>query len=724
MRSVDGANRRRMLVAAFTAASLVSSACKSVPTVTPPVTPPAPRVQQITWQQKIGWIVRLEDQRLIRDPNPPAPAVLRPPTGGQPAIVAAAPPSDLVSLLTDREPRVRARAALALGRVGLRHAIEPLVQRLADPETDVRQTAAFALGLIGDAAARPPLIALLADASPIVQGRAAEALGLIGDKSDGAAISGMVRAHLQAGALSGVSPDEIGYPLAPPVEAVRLGIYALTRLASFEPLAATVLGPDGQPVSAWWPVAYALQRVPDARGVPALVTLLDTPGRYTASFAAKGLARTPPPQAIAALRRVVEQRRADPMVVVQAMRSLAASNVAEVAPALIKIVRDPSANPVLKSEAVSAFAGLAGHQHVDLVLDLLSDASSDVRATAMRALVRVDPDSFLSALASLDNDADWRVRAAQAEALGKVAGGQGIPRLRSMLADDDARVIPAVLAALVAAKASDAERMVAERLKAQDFAVRAAAANALADLKAVKSIPALADAYRAARDEPTYVARAAALSALDRLDHQAARPILTEALKDRDWAVRVRAAELLRGQGVTDVNDTMRPAAAGRPVDDADWQRIVAPQYAPKAYIDTTKGTIEIDLAIDDAPLTTENFVTLARKGFFNGLRIHRVVPDFVVQGGDPRGDGEGGPGYTIRDEINERPYLRGTVGMALDWEDTGGSQFFITHSPQPHLDGRYTVFGHVVTGMTIVDSLTQADVIERVRIWDGLNQP
>ena len=82
------------------------------------------------------------------------------------------------------------------------------------------------------------------------------------------------------------------------------------------------------------------------------------------------------------------------------------------------------------------------------------------------------------------------------------------------------------------------------------------------------------------------------------------------------------------------------------------------------------------------------------------------MVPDFVVQAGDPRGDGEGGPGYTIRDEINERPYLRGTVGMALDWADTGGSQFFITHSPQPHLDARYTVFGRVIAGMDVVDRI------------------
>ena len=89
-------------------------------------------------------------------------------------------------------------------------------------------------------------------------------------------------------------------------------------------------------------------------------------------------------------------------------------------------------------------------------------------------------------------------------------------------------------------------------------------------------------------------------------------------------------------------------------------------------------------------------------------------MPDFVVQDGDPRGDGNGGPGYTIRDELNDLPYLRGTVGMALVGPDTGGSQWFITHSPQPHLDAKYTVFGHVVAGMDVVDKLKQGDTIVR----------
>ena len=137
-------------------------------------------------------------------------------------------------------------------------------------------------------------------------------------------------------------------------------------------------------------------------------------------------------------------------------------------------------------------------------------------------------------------------------------------------------------------------------------------------------------------------------------------------------------------------------------------------------FIETAKGTIEIELAVLDAPQTSRNFIALARKGFFNGLQIHRVVPNFVVQDGDPRGDGAAARATSIRDELNERPFVRGTVGMALSWKDTGGSQFFITHSPQPHLDARYTVFGHVVSGMDVVDRIQQRDVIQRVRIWDG----
>jgi cyclophilin family peptidyl-prolyl cis-trans isomerase len=289
-----------------------------------------------------------------------------------------------------------------------------------------------------------------------------------------------------------------------------------------------------------------------------------------------------------------------------------------------------------------------------------------------------------------------------------------------MLSDSDARVMPAVLESLVRLRAPEAADVLKQRLKDDDFSVRAAAAEGIGHLKPADGATVLVDAYRFGDRDPTFVARAAALEALVQYGAAAATPVLTTALSDKDWAVRVRAAALLKQ--LTPSADALEPErpAPSHPAEFYAAPRLIEPPVSPEVYIDTDRGTIKLEMAVLDAPLTVENFVTLARKGFFDGLTFHRVVSDFVVQGGDPRGDGQGGPGFTIRDEPNERPYLRGTVGMALDWADTGGSQFFITRSPQPHLDGKYTVFGRVTGGIEIVDQIQQWDVIRRVRVWEG----
>jgi cyclophilin family peptidyl-prolyl cis-trans isomerase len=148
--------------------------------------------------------------------------------------------------------------------------------------------------------------------------------------------------------------------------------------------------------------------------------------------------------------------------------------------------------------------------------------------------------------------------------------------------------------------------------------------------------------------------------------------------------------------------------------------RAGVPLYTPRAFLHTRHGVVEIHLDLVEAPLTTASFVDLAREGFYDGLVFHRVEPGFIVQGGCPRGDGNGGPGYALRCEITRRPYGRGAVGMALSGKDTGGSQFFVTLSPQPHLDGGFTLFGQVVAGMDAVDRIRPGDVIERVEVWTG----
>jgi peptidyl-prolyl cis-trans isomerase B (cyclophilin B) len=138
-----------------------------------------------------------------------------------------------------------------------------------------------------------------------------------------------------------------------------------------------------------------------------------------------------------------------------------------------------------------------------------------------------------------------------------------------------------------------------------------------------------------------------------------------------------------------------------------------------KARIETDKGDIELTLFEKEAPNTVANFEKLANSGYYDGLTFHRVIPDFVIQGGCPKGDGTGGPGYTIKCEINPHKHGTGALSMAHAGKDTGGSQFFITHSPQPHLDGVHTVFGKVVKGMGVVNTITAGDVMRKVTVFD-----
>ena len=130
---------------------------------------------------------------------------------------------------------------------------------------------------------------------------------------------------------------------------------------------------------------------------------------------------------------------------------------------------------------------------------------------------------------------------------------------------------------------------------------------------------------------------------------------------------------------------------------------------------------VRIEFYPEDAPKTVENFVTLAKKGFYDGLSFHRVVPDFVVQGGCPKGDGTGGPGYQIKAEFNKQKHVRGSVAMARSQHpDSAGSQFYITYGATPHLDNNYTVFGKVVSGMEEVDRIKQGDRMTSVVIEEA----
>jgi HEAT repeat protein/cyclophilin family peptidyl-prolyl cis-trans isomerase len=651
----------------------------------------------------MAWILRLEDQRALKDPGSPA--------------------ADLIRLLTDGQARVRRRAALAVGRVGLTSGIAPLVVMLGDSDPEVRQMAAFALGLIGDRQARDPLVMSLTDQSPLVQGSAAEALGLIGDPSTAAAVGRLVSSVVQSGALTSPPAEDDEVRRDTPASAFRLGVFALVRLKAYDQLAAAVLDPSGRPRTTWWPLAFALQRLEDKRALPALLALAGDSNPYTRAFAVKGLGSLKDRSATPVILPLVSSR--DAGVAIEAIRALGKIGDPAAAEPLLRIVQGRGAAQQMRVEAVVALGGLRGPGIADSLVDVIGDRDPLIRSAALRSASALDPEGFVTILSGLDPDPDWRTRAALASLLGELPRQTALPRLTRMLDDSDQRVVAAVLTALVKIGAPNAGDILLDHLKADDPVVRAASASGIGELRLPAGAQALPAAYQFGLRDATYVARAAAIEAFSKYGISVARSLLDAALADKDWAVRVRAAALLKqGEPSSDANDRIRPAPTRMAPESYRASNLTNPAVSTQVFLDTDRGTIQIELAVLDAPLTVDNFIALARRAFFNGLTFHRVVPDFVIQGGDPRGDGEGGPGYTMRNEISELPYLRGTVGIALDWADTGGSQFFITHSPQPHLDAKYTVFGRVIAGMDVVDKIQQGDVIRRVRVWDGQQLP
>ena len=495
---------------------------------------------------------------------------------------------DLTALVADAEPRVRRRAATAIGRVGLAEGVTSLSATLADADPEVREMAAFGLGLIGDVSAVPALTAALADASPVVRGRAAEALGLIGSK-DGAEAVGraaadpigrMAAEYARSAAVRAMQPDDETWPAAPEAEALRLGIYALVRLRAYEPLAAAVID-NGRPVTSWWPVAYALSRIGDPRAQPALLQLLGTKGKYSASFAARGLGVIKDPAAVAPLSALVATPQVPVEVRVSAIRALGAIGDSAAAVPLSKLASESGGDPNVRLEVVAALGTLKAAEGLAIVQDLLSDSWPVMRAAALRSAAAIDPDSFVRVLSSMDADPYWSVRAALADVLATLPAEVALERVQSMLRDEDRRVMPSVLAALAHFKTPDAATLALAQLKEPDFAVRAAAAHIVGELKPAGGADALRAAYALALGDAATDARGSILSALAEYGAAEASPTLKEALADKDWALRLHAADALTKLDPSgDYRAAIRPAP-GAPTAAYDDPQLVAPSFSP-----------------------------------------------------------------------------------------------------------------------------------------------
>lgn len=351
---------------------------------------------------------------------------------------------------------------------------------------------------------------------------------------------------------------------------------------------------------------------------------------------------------------------------------------------------------------------------LDRLAALVRDADPHVRILALRSLGTYGaPAREMIRVALIDADAQVRVAAAQSAT---TAFGRDRALWEAAWAADTAyrferSILESAAAAGVAIDGDPRWRASA------DWRLRAAALGALTGAR--DTTAAIAAALAAASDSDARV-RAAAYGVLVAHDSSGRDERVREALAlaRTDPDSTARAVVPVPRRDSAQISDP--PVARPQLWYEGVVRAVVAPSLAgtpPRVVIETERGPVTLRLYGTETPLTAYNFLTLARRGFYDGQRFHRVVPAFVAQDGDPRGDGEGGPGYAIRDELTPLPYVRGAVGMALSGPDTGGSQYFLTLTPQPHLDGHYTVFGVVTDGFAAMDALREGDLIRSIHV-------
>jgi cyclophilin family peptidyl-prolyl cis-trans isomerase/HEAT repeat protein len=620
---------------------------------------------------------------------------------------------------------IRAQAAVAIGRIGDRAGTPLLLTLLADGDSTVRAQAAFALGTVRDTAAAAELARRL-EAFPAVTADSdrlemVTALAKIGGQAAARALSGVLERHQPGGA----SDDQATATAL--LEAWRLG-----RLAPAARLVEYISSGSG----VWRRNAtYSAARLRLPSAGAAFLESAGDADDLTRAYAARALTAALADSAHLAREAFVSRLRAlvsdsNTRVRITALRTLATfrdSSLAGVAQA-----RLVDADPNAVVQAITTLGALGGSRAIALLDERFAQGTSfAVRRAALLALAEAAPAHALQAGQGWRGDADWRLRATWAEALSGDTSAASRAALNALAADRDPRVMEAALTALgeAAPRGDAATRALARsRLAQADPMVRTAAIGVLDRESDPSLLPDFVSAYRGAEPDDVSDARLAAVQALVHIAEADAasrarveREFLAAVPRSADYLVRRAVATGLGADKERQYWRDIYPVETGRGMEDyRDLARsLLLPALQggplPQVTIETDHGNIGIVLYAADAPLTVQNFLRLVDRRFFDGGRWHRVVPNFVIQDGDPRGDGNGGPGWVIRDEINRQRYDRGAVGMALSGPDTGGSQFFATHSPQPHLDGGYTVFGHVTQGYDVLDQIVQGDRIRRI---------
>ncbi len=642
---------------------------------------PAPAAAMASLEEAEPALVALEDRRSFDGPT-------------------------LEAAASSPEAAVRARGALAAGRIGDERAAGTLSRLLTDASPEVRESAAFATGILGDPGLTTRLVPLLGDPDDRVAGRAAWSLGFL-EQPEGQ------EALLESlpGAAAGRRPALL---------------FALWRFPT--PPVAAALAPyaaDPEP-AARSAALYALARRPQEASLPALTGCLRDPDPQAAALCARALGLLGQASSIEPLGVALDDRRLPVLIAsLTALPAVLEKNPGAAVPAG-KAARvtalSGDANPNLAVPALALLRFYAGADR-EAFRRLWAAASTGVgrrRQVALRAAVAALPEQSGPLLDSATASSDPFLRGAAASALGFLPNAEAAARRAKLMTDPEPVVRYKVLEGIETPEAMRAERALIDAALADpNVAVRAAALDLA--FQGSGDVALLAEAVEASRDDSNPDIAISAIGAAEQKpDSPEARAVVEAAYRSPSTLVsRLARRSLVRTFHADRATLPWRTYDTGKSV--GDYAALLREARAGwTARVETARGVYTIRFAGGEAPLTVMNFVSLAKKGYFDKAPIHRVVPGFVVQDGDPTGTGSGGPGYEIRDELSPLPYRTGTVGMALSGPDTGGSQWFVTQAPQPHLDGGYTVFGQILSGGDVVNRIEQDDRILRVTVQAG----
>jgi len=623
--------------------------------------------------------------------------------------------------LAQPDSSVRSAAALSIGRLRDPRGLPLLVPLLLDPDSTVEANAIFAIGILGDSSGVSRLLDRAHSATPLSNPAAMELITAVA-RLGGEQAAGFLRSVIQG---SGLSPRDDQSYLA------RRAALEAWRLGPLAPVDALLGLVGDQKEDTRYAAIYSLGRVRAPAAAPRMLDALsDRTAPQVRAAAARTLTRSyadssglrPDAVADVLVRATTDP---DPGVRIQALRSLASFHPARAIPKILPMLEDPVNNvQVQAAETLGELPGPGALAELGRIAAGTKGSFARRRASLL-ALARLDSAAFVAVAPRYETSGDWRERAAAADGWSRLASDR-----QRFLTDRDPRVVAAALQAWAdRVPGPDPDLLAACRklLASGDAGVRTVAADVLSRAADPADIPILVSAYKNAVADSFPDAALSALGALASIrkaSPEAARKVDHEALAaiptPEDYLIRRWAEE--NWPGAADAWGGAYPIRTGRTLED---YRDIARRYLvgqlpsryPKVRMEVDQlGVIELELFGPEAPLTVANFLRLVDRRFFDGLRFHRVVPNFVVQAGDPRGDGYGGPGGAIRDEINRRRYAGYVLGMALSGPDTGASQWFITLGQQPHLDGGYTVFGQVTDGVPVLLRVTQGDQIRSIR--------